>query len=225
MHRGLIAAVAQAVFSVSFGGEPIALYRDWLLVGYATLYTMAPVFALVLDRDVDEPLAILYPELYRELTHSPPSSRPLSWRAFFLWSAISLYQGIVLQLGSALLTPGSSWAAAPSTGNSPDPASRAGVLHMIALSYSALLATELLMVACEVTTWHWIMLVSLLVTAASYVASLPFLGDYFDLRFFTQVGFWWRFAILVALAVGPVWVAKAVGRRVRPSGWRKVRGV
>ncbi|RMZ18908.1 hypothetical protein D0859_17105 [Hortaea werneckii] len=226
MHRGLIAAVAQAVFSVSFGGEPIALYRDWLLVGYATLYTMAPVFSLVLDRDVDEPLAILYPELYRELTHSPSSSRPLSWRAFFLWTAISLYQGIVLQLGSALLTPGSSWAAAPTTGNNPvDPSSRAGVQHMIALSYSALLATELLMVACEVTTWHWIMLVSLLVTAGAYVASIPFLGDYFDLRFFTQVGFWWRFAILVAVAVGPVWVGKAVGRRVRPSGWRKVRGV
>ncbi|KAI7094520.1 phospholipid-translocating P-type ATPase-like protein, partial [Hortaea werneckii] len=61
MHRGLIAAVAQAVFSVMFGGEPIALYRDWLLVGYATIYTMAPVFSLVLDRDVDEHLAILYP--------------------------------------------------------------------------------------------------------------------------------------------------------------------
>ncbi|KAI7349678.1 hypothetical protein KC354_g13113, partial [Hortaea werneckii] len=221
-----IAAVAQAVFSVMFGGEPIALYRDWLLVGYATIYTMAPVFSLVLDRDVDEPLAILYPELYRELTRSSASSsRPLSWRAFFLWTAISLYQGIVLQLGAAFLTPGSSWAAAPSTGNSPDPSARAGVMHMIALSYSALLATELLMVACEVTTWHWIMLVSILVTAAAYVASVPFLGDYFDLRFFTQVAFWWRFALLVAVAVGPVWVGKAVGRRVRPSGWRKVRGV
>ncbi len=29
---------------------------------------MAPVFSLVLDRDVNEDLAMLYPELYRELT-------------------------------------------------------------------------------------------------------------------------------------------------------------
>jgi phospholipid-translocating ATPase len=37
-------------------------------VGYATLYTMAPVFSLVLDRDVSEDVALLYPELYKELT-------------------------------------------------------------------------------------------------------------------------------------------------------------
>ena len=38
------------------------------MVGYATIYTMAPVFSLVLDRDVNEDLALLYPELYKELT-------------------------------------------------------------------------------------------------------------------------------------------------------------
>lgn len=46
----------------------IALYQGWLQVGYATVYTMAPVFSLVLDRDVSEDLAMLYPELYKELT-------------------------------------------------------------------------------------------------------------------------------------------------------------
>lgn len=29
---------------------------------------MAPVFSLVLDKDVNEDLALLYPELYKELT-------------------------------------------------------------------------------------------------------------------------------------------------------------
>jgi phospholipid-translocating ATPase len=48
--------------------EAIALYQGWLQVGYATLYTMAPVFSLVLDRDVNEDLALLYPELYKDLT-------------------------------------------------------------------------------------------------------------------------------------------------------------
>lgn len=38
------------------------------LKGYATCYTMAPVFSLVLDRDVNEDVALLYPELYKELT-------------------------------------------------------------------------------------------------------------------------------------------------------------
>ena len=38
------------------------------MVGYATIYTMAPVFSLVLDRDLNEDLALSYPELYKDLT-------------------------------------------------------------------------------------------------------------------------------------------------------------
>jgi phospholipid-translocating ATPase len=68
IHRGLIISIMQAVFSAIFYFAPIALYQGWLLVGYATMYTMAPVFSLVLDRDVNEDLALLYPELYKELT-------------------------------------------------------------------------------------------------------------------------------------------------------------
>lgn len=92
IHRGLIISVIQAVFSSIFFfareshggaqdtlldasswergliGTAIALYQGWLQVGYATVYTMAPVFSLVLDRDVNEDLALLYPELYKELT-------------------------------------------------------------------------------------------------------------------------------------------------------------
>lgn len=68
IHRGLIISVMQAVFSAIFYFAPIALYQGWLMAGYATVYTMAPVFSLVLDRDVNEDLALLYPELYKELT-------------------------------------------------------------------------------------------------------------------------------------------------------------
>jgi magnesium-transporting ATPase (P-type) len=68
IHRGLIISVMQAVFSAIFYFAPIALYQGWLMVGYATIYTMAPVFSLVLDRDVNEDVALLYPELYKELT-------------------------------------------------------------------------------------------------------------------------------------------------------------
>lgn len=68
IHRGLIISVMQAVFSAIFYFAPIALYQGWLMVGYATIYTMAPVFSLVLDRDVSEDLALQYPELYKELT-------------------------------------------------------------------------------------------------------------------------------------------------------------
>lgn len=35
---------------------------------YATIYTMFPVFSLVLDQDVKPEMALLYPELYKDLT-------------------------------------------------------------------------------------------------------------------------------------------------------------
>lgn len=52
------------------------------MVGYATAYTMLPVFSLVLDRDVNEDVALLYPELYKELTKVCLArvNFPLRWR-------------------------------------------------------------------------------------------------------------------------------------------------
>ena len=58
----------QAVFFSIFYFAPVALYQGSLMVGYATIYTMAPVFLLVLDRDLNDDLALSYPELYKELT-------------------------------------------------------------------------------------------------------------------------------------------------------------
>lgn len=92
MHRGLVVSVCQTMYSIASRFEPNALYTGWLLVGYASVYTMAPVFSLVLDRDVDERLANLYPELYKELTEG----RSLSYRTFFVWVLVSIYQGLCL---------------------------------------------------------------------------------------------------------------------------------
>ena len=39
-----------------------------IFFSYATIYTMFPVFSLVLDKDVSPIIALTYPELYKELT-------------------------------------------------------------------------------------------------------------------------------------------------------------
>jgi phospholipid-translocating ATPase len=109
IHRGLIISIMQAVFSAIFYFAPIPLYQNWLMVGYATVYTMAPVFSLVLDQDVNEDLALLYPELYKELTKvlfvyiplllaltQASQGRVLSYKTFFMWLMISVYQGMRL---------------------------------------------------------------------------------------------------------------------------------
>lgn len=50
---------------------------------------MFPVFSLVLDKDVLSKIALTYPELYKELS----KGRSLSYKTFFIWVLISIYQG------------------------------------------------------------------------------------------------------------------------------------
>lgn len=144
---------------ISFS-DSLTHIKDWLLVGYATAYTAFPVLSLVLDKDVDENLANLYPELYKELT----SGRSLSYRTFFVWVLVSIYQGGMIQGLSQILTEV----------NGP---------KMVAVSYTVLVLNELLMVAIEITTWHPFMIISILGTFLMYIGSMPFLGTYFDLGF------------------------------------------
>lgn len=89
IHRGLIISTMQAVFSAVFYLSSVALYQGFLMVGYATLYTMFPVFSLVLDQDISSNIALTYPELYKELS----KGRSLSYKTFFMWVLISIYQG------------------------------------------------------------------------------------------------------------------------------------
>ncbi|KAK1760958.1 hypothetical protein QBC47DRAFT_419473 [Echria macrotheca] len=202
IHRGLIIAVCQTMYSIALKFEPEGLYKDWLLVGYATVYTAAPVLSLVLDKDVDENLASLYPELYKELT----SGRSLSYRTFFVWVFVSIYQGCLIQGLSQVLTEV----------NGP---------RMVAVSYTVLVLNELLMVAIEITTWHWVMVVSILGTFLMYVGSIPFLGAYFDLKFILSVGFLWRVAAIGAISLIPTYAGKLIRRTMKPPSYRKVQGI
>ncbi|TGO49383.1 hypothetical protein BOTNAR_0433g00020 [Botryotinia narcissicola] len=202
IHRGLIISVAQTMYSIAIKFEPEGLYKDWLLVGYATVYTMAPVFSLVLDKDVDEDLANLYPELYKELT----SGSSLSYRTFFVWVFVSIYQGGMIQGLSQILT-------------------EVDRPRMVAVSFTVLVLNELTMVAFEITTWHPVMIVSLIGTGLLYLGSIPFLGGYFDLSFVVTWGFVWRVAAISAISLIPPYAGKLIRRTIKPPSYRKVQGI
>ncbi|KAF8154287.1 protein transporter [Crassisporium funariophilum] len=199
IHRGLIISIMQAVFSAIFYFAPIALYQGWLMVGYATIYTMAPVFSLVLDRDVNEDLALLYPELYKELT----KGRALSYKTFFQWLMISLYQGAAIMIMSLVLFENE-------------------FLHIVSISFTALIINELFMVALEITTWHIYMVVSEVVTLFFYIISIAFLPAYFDLSFVVTLTFAWKVAVIVAISAVPLYVIKLIHRRVAPAASSKL---
>lgn len=52
-------------------------------------------------------------------------------------------------------------------------------VHVVAISFTALILTELLMVALTVRTWHWLMVLAEFLSLGSYLASLAFLNEYF----------------------------------------------
>lgn len=52
-------------------------------------------------------------------------------------------------------------------------------VHVVAISFTALVLTELLMVALTVRTWHRLMVLAELLSLGCYVASLAFLNEYF----------------------------------------------
>lgn len=52
-------------------------------------------------------------------------------------------------------------------------------LHIVAISFTALVLNELIMVALEITTWHPYMVMSEVATAVIYFGSMWFLPEYF----------------------------------------------
>lgn len=202
MHRGLIISICQTMYSIASHFDPKGLFINWLMIGYATVYTNGPVFSLVFDRDVDERLANLYPELYKELK----TGKSLSYRSFFSWVLISVYQGAVIQGLSQILLD---------TITGP---------RLVSVSFTALVLNELGMVAIAVTTWHPVMIVCLLSTLLLYAGSVPFLGDYFDLSFMITLDWLWRVVAVLAVALVPVWAGKLIKQSIKPPSYRKVRG-
>ncbi|CAG8627966.1 14608_t:CDS:10 [Funneliformis caledonium] len=199
IHRGLIISVIQAVFSSIFYFAPIALYQGMLIVGYSTVYTMAPVFSLVLDKDVSEDIALQFPELYKELT----KGRSLSLKTFFQWLMISVYQGGAIMIMSIVLFEDE-------------------FINIVSISFTALILNELLMVAFEINTWHRLMFLSEILTLAIYIVSMIFLPTYFDLLFILTETFVWKVAVITAVSSIPLYIIKFLRRRYAPPSYSKL---
>ncbi|XP_053705126.1 probable phospholipid-transporting ATPase IIA isoform X1 [Synchiropus splendidus] len=199
IHRSLCISAMQAVFSSVFYFASISLYQGFLIIGYSTVYTMFPVFSLVLDKDVKSEVAMLYPELYKDLL----KGRPLSYKTFLIWVLISIYQGSIIMYGALLLF-------------------ESEFVHIVAISFTSLILTELLMVALTIQTWHWLMIVGELLSLACYIASLVFLHDLIDVNFITTPSFLWKVTVITLVSCLPLYILKYLRRRFSPPSYSKL---
>ncbi|XP_053402729.1 probable phospholipid-transporting ATPase IIB [Mercenaria mercenaria] len=199
IHRGLIISTMQAVFCSVFYFASIALFPGFLMVGYSTVYTMYPVFSLVLDKDVTPETALMYPELYKELT----KGRSLSFKSFFMWVLISIYQGGIIMYGAFLLFEDE-------------------FIHVVAITFTSLILTELLMVALTIRTWHWAMILAEVFSLAIYIASLVVLRNYFDPMFLKTWNFFWKVIVITSVSCIPLYIAKFLRKKFNPPVYAKL---
>ncbi|NWT60884.1 ATP9A ATPase, partial [Erythrocercus mccallii] len=199
IHRSLCISTMQAVFSSVFYFASVPLYQGFLIIGYSTIYTMFPVFSLVLDKDVKSEVAMLYPELYKDLL----KGRPLSYKTFLIWVLISIYQGSIIMYGALLLF-------------------ESEFVHIVAISFTSLILTELLMVALTIQTWHWLMIVAELLSLSCYIASLVFLHEFIDVYFIATLSFLWKVTAITLVSCLPLYVLKYLRRRFSPPSYSKL---
>merc|ERR1711963_450366 len=199
IHRGLIITTMQAIFSAVFYFSSVSLYQGFPMVGYATVYTMFPVFSLVLDKDIPGKIALTYPELYKDLA----KGRSLTYKTFFSWCLISIYQGGVIMFGALLLFEDE-------------------FIHVVSISFTALILTELIMVALTIRTWHWLMIIGEFLSLALYILSLLILKDYFDAEFLKTGDFMWKTASITAISCVPLYVWKFLRKKFSPAAYQKL---
>lgn len=200
IHRGSIISVMQAVFSAVFYFVSLPLFPGFLMVGYATVFTMFPVFSLVLDKDVPDRIATTYPELYKTMQ----KGREITFKTFFVWLLISIYQGGIIMYGALLLFEDE-------------------FIHVVAITFTALLLTELLMVAMTIRTWHLIMVLAEIISLAIYALALVVMRDYFDPTFLRTLPFLWKVSAITAVSCIPIIILKFIHYKFRPSIYSKLQ--
>ncbi len=201
MHRGLIISIIQAVFSSLFFYVAVSIYTGWLMVGYTTVFTMLPVFSLVLDEDVDPATAFMFPELYRDLQ----KGRPLSYKTFFIWCFLSVYQGgLIMILGIVLFED--------------------SFVNIVSITFTALILAELANVALSIHKWNKYMVFAQILSILAYLIAMVVLRSYFDITFIFTVLFMWKVLTITAVVTLPPALLKWAIDKYDPPAHTKVSG-
>lgn len=112
-----------------------------------------------------------------------PQGRSLSYKTFFSWLLISVYQGGMIMMLAIWLFP-------------------EDFMNIVSISFTALVFNELLMVAFEITTWHRFMVIAEILTLLIYVCSMAWLdNDFGNLFYDSFIRFCFRFGFYTLVQV------------------------
>ena len=133
----------------------IPIYNGFLLLGYSTIYTSMPIFAIILDCDVNSEKVLEFPALYVTLQ----SGRSLNFKTFMIWTWKSIVQAAIIMFVAIEYFDNS-------------------FVNIVTITFSTLIFIEILNVFSVVTKIVWQMVVVTLVTLVFYFLSIILLQDY-----------------------------------------------
>lgn len=187
IHRGLIIAVIQFIYTVMFSYTTIPIYNGYLMLGYATIFTCIPVFSLTFDEDVTYRQVFEYPILYRELQ----KGREMSISTFIGWAWISIFQGTMLIAVSLVLFENS-------------------FFELVTITFTALILIEMLNIATSVRKWHPAIMLGIALSFIIYGCCLIFFRHFLMLSEIT-----WQFGLKVLLITAASWIPIKVFDMIR----------
>lgn len=188
----------QIYFFIMIDFMKISLFNGYLLLGYSTLFTMLPVFALIFDFDADRETALKYPLLYKSLSRG----YELTTKTFLVWLWISFFQGFVILMFNFWFF-------------------QEAYRDFITLSFSALIFVQLLNSFDETHSNNYIVFASIGISILMYILTFIFFGYYFDV---TPTSFWFfiKSFVVAIIAFLPVKIMKRFSLYLYPTEERKL---
>jgi phospholipid-translocating ATPase len=119
----------------------------------------------------------------------------------------------------------------------------ADFIHVVSITFTALIFTELITIGMTIHTWHWTMIVAEAFSVGVYIASLYLMYNWFgecpaaphpltcsscpllfcaDTAYVMTVSFLWRTLAITAVSCVPLYVVKCLRRRIAPPAYAKV---
>lgn len=114
-------------------------------------------------------------------------------------------------------------------------------IHIVAISFSSLILTELIMVALNIRTWHCLMVLAELFSLVLYLLSLIVLHSYFgkffffdswyldiivlfivDSEFIKTTDFIWKVLVITLISCLPLYILKFLRKKFSPPSYSKL---
>ncbi len=179
----------------------IPVFNGYLMMGYSTVFTMLPVFSLILDQDADRDTVMRYPALYKSLQ----KGRSLNFKTFLIWVWISIYQGAVIMLFSIIFFNDS-------------------FVNIVSITFTALIFIELLNIFTQVHRLQPKIFLAVLLTLVVYLCSILFFRNYFDTSAINEQ-FLIKVMVITAICWLPIHLIKRVGDCISPSEEDKIKPI